>query len=147
MSIGRTVSGHPLFCQNIDKTKNKHSQMRQRKLRFPAGVLPTGPDPQRRRAHDEFLQVCQVWDGLAGELILLSFFYFLGGVASRLGEGEGERVEVSSYGCMVRHPLCDRGNEWGVLGFSSIEFMIGWAITTAMAHGVITVMVRRENRL
>lgn len=56
-----------------------YSQVRQRILRLPRGLLPTSPDPQRRRAHDEFLQVLQVRHGLAGELIelLLSFDFLL----------------------------------------------------------------------
>lgn len=45
-----------------------HSPMQERKLRQHPRLLPPSPDPQRRRAHDDLLQVRQVQYGLAGEL-------------------------------------------------------------------------------
>ena len=45
------------------------SAMPERAMREPQRLLPPGADPQRRRADDEFLQVCGVWYGVAGELI------------------------------------------------------------------------------
>lgn len=41
------------------------SQMSQRELRKPHGVLPTGANSKRRRAHDELLQMCQMHPGVA----------------------------------------------------------------------------------
>ena len=45
------------------------SAMPERAMREPQRLLPPGADPQRRRADDEFLQVCGVCYGVAGELI------------------------------------------------------------------------------
>lgn len=44
------------------------SEMRQRELRQPHGILPTSADSQCRRAHDEFLQMRQVHSRMEGEL-------------------------------------------------------------------------------
>jgi hypothetical protein len=45
------------------------SEMSDRNLRLPHGVLPPSTDSQCGRAVNEFLQVCQMYEGVAGELM------------------------------------------------------------------------------